>query len=214
MIVGISVNWMVGYGNSPILRVHVDYKEGEHQKRVQTVPWMPYRQRQGCLWVRDEGGGRWSYLIDNGNPGGFGGRTFELLQVDGTIVKVKGPWSSNPSSVRDFTKTVDLMGVIIIDRNGRHYGGSDYEVVTIQEAISRLEVPIEISLVEHGGEHSPTWNSWDVTTAKPSRLEGTEDLYVGDMKPIIDHWPVGFAGVIGHIQSTSAIPAAKACVAE
>ena len=206
-IIGISVDWMVGWGNPPQLRVHVDYAEDEHRERVAAIPWTPHAHpgRAGCcLWVRDEGGGRWTYMIQTNDPHGFGGRVFKLLQQDGSTVDVKGPWSSNPCAVRDLAG-IDLMDVIIVDSHGQHYGGSDYEGTVVQEAITRLAVPIEVTFVEGTFGDGTPWHRWKVTTPKPEVAPEHKGKWAGEFPRYINHWPPALAPV-GHIYQTSGIP--------
>lgn len=50
------------------------------------------------------------YFHTPSNETGFGGHTFELEMVDGSVAKVKGPWSGSPGSLREDTgiKTDDI----------------------------------------------------------------------------------------------------------
>lgn len=203
-IVGISVNWMVGWANPPRIRIHVGYDEADYQKRVQGIPWTPYRRDwipSCCLWTRDEGGGRWSYLFSNGDKTGYGGRVFNLLQTDGSFVPVKGPWSSSPNTVRNLTG-VDLVDTIIIDRNGSHYGGAAYEAAEVARAIKRVEAPVELALVEHGGGRV----NWEIVTPKPPRQSSGA---AWNERPRIAYWPPTLAKVERIVQ-TCGIPAVEA----
>lgn len=183
-IVGLSVDWRVDYSNPPRLFVHVSYAD----LHVDSA-WSAYPTDGGTMWVRPLGGGRWEYLHHRRrDEHGFGGRVFHLRQEDGTIARVRGPWSSNTDSVRRVTG-LHLMEVTLVDARGCMRAAA-YEPAVLQEAADRLRAAVLIELVEHN--HGAYY---EIVTSKPPPPDGVESTAHGAWRrplgspAVRDYWP-------------------------
>jgi len=101
-ILDAQVDWREDVGKDPRLEVLVD----EIPKRSELL-----FEHEDSLWVAIENGYveyfAWS---GEGNDGGYSGRSFEIMTVDGEQVTLRGPWSSRAGCVnkRRFGPVVDV----------------------------------------------------------------------------------------------------------
>lgn len=88
-----SVQWMIGYGNSPTLIIEVD----EPIALDADAPiWT--RESNGYVWAEQDGLISYVYMgqpIESGAIGGFGGREFVRELKDGTVLRSRDCWSGN-----------------------------------------------------------------------------------------------------------------------
>ena len=87
----VRVDWRDGWGNNPQFEV---FMEGDRTQSSEGIAW---EEREGHF--RREVGDLVDFLYWTAPGKGFGGRTFSLLMMDGTIKELEGPWSSNSSSL-------------------------------------------------------------------------------------------------------------------
>ena len=101
-ILDARVDWREDVANDPRLEVLVDEIPDRSELRF---------EHEDDLWVAIEDGYveffAWS---GNGNDGGYSGRCFEITDVEGKSVTLRGPWSSRAGCVnqRSFGPVVDV----------------------------------------------------------------------------------------------------------
>jgi len=97
-----QIDWREDVANDPRLEVLVDDTPDRSDLRF---------EHEDDLWVAIEDG-YVSYFAwsGDGNDGGYSGRCFEIVTVDGEQVTLKGPWSSRAGCVnkRSFGPVVDV----------------------------------------------------------------------------------------------------------
>ncbi len=106
-ILKISVDWMHDYSNDPRIFVDLDACD-----TLQTKKYVyDFKQcKDGTAYFAVDGVFASFMFHDPRNQAGYGGSVFDLTMSDGTIRKVKGPWSSSDSAMASlgFPETVGV----------------------------------------------------------------------------------------------------------
>lgn len=101
-IIDAQIDWREDVGNDPRLEVLVDETPDRTDLRF---------EHEDGLWVAiDNGYVEYFAWSGEGNDGGYSGRSFEIITVDGDEVTLEGPWSSRAGCVnkRHFGPVVDV----------------------------------------------------------------------------------------------------------
>ena len=139
------VRWYEGYANNPELELLID-RDPPHEE-------FRFQHRQG-LWYAAKDGVVHFFSYEpptDGRPmtewpshGGFGGSHFDLTMEDGSVVTLKGPWSSRASAMHfvGFPDTVEgsvTDDPAVLDRGYTfHHGAVTLEL--LERFIDRIEV--------------------------------------------------------------------------
>ena len=89
------VDWYDNFDNSPQIKVLVDELPKRHVYKKIPKP-------GGALYYSDTGGIVRFYSYTEGDQKGYGGAVFELELEDGTVDKIKGPWSSRAGAMNRY----------------------------------------------------------------------------------------------------------------
>lgn len=129
-IIGVVIDWMLEWGNSPNLRVILDEKPDWGNaiynfkeigpSRIRDEPKVFYWTQIGFLVGH--------YFHDPGNEEGFGGRTFNLKLADGSDVSIKGPWDHGSGATNKYTD-LETVGTAY------NYLGAKYETYVACEIL-------------------------------------------------------------------------------
>lgn len=88
-----SVQWMIGYGNSPRLVIEVD-----EPIALGTEAPIWTRESNGYVWTEQDGLISYIYMgqpTESGAIGGYGGREIVRTLKDGTVLRSRDCWSGN-----------------------------------------------------------------------------------------------------------------------
>lgn len=110
----LTINWMLGYGNSPYVIVEDAFDLFPREECEFTF--------KNGLWYHIQENGLVRYMAHSGqdrNEGGFGGARFEILH-NGERKILAGPWSSRASAVNTVLPAEKQIADIRLD-NGRNY---------------------------------------------------------------------------------------------
>jgi hypothetical protein len=156
VITGVDVDWHIGWANPPNLTLRV----------AGTPEWLGWRafpqSSNSTFYMNVEKGGQVKFLYhDPRDERGFGGHVFTLEMGDGTVRKIKGPWSSNASFAQQVAG-FDIMDVGL--RAGTSHLGGAWAVAQIKAALRQYQPNVEISLVPT--RYGPVW---EVITPKPPK---------------------------------------------
>lgn len=92
-----EINWMKGFGNFPELKVTVD-----RMPRMDSLMFKTYiNERATTYWASEDDFVTFFTHVPS-NESGYGGHMFTGKLEDGSIFKVKGPWSDNAMNVNAF----------------------------------------------------------------------------------------------------------------
>lgn len=112
-VIGLDVDWMEGYGNTPDLRINLtaeasDWRHSYFQG-IRGEDGVMYRMYEelplsgGFIYYADHPMGWVSYFTHSGregvNEGGFGGAAYGVHLPNGTSKVLRGPWSSRATCV-------------------------------------------------------------------------------------------------------------------
>lgn len=89
-----EINWMKGFGNLPELKITVD-----RMPRIDSIAFKTYENNGNTTYWASEGDFVTFFTHVPSNESGYGGSPFTGKLEDGTIFKVKGPWSDNAMNV-------------------------------------------------------------------------------------------------------------------
>lgn len=189
----VRVDWMDGWSNNPRFEV---FMEGELNQPPNGIPW---EERSGHF--RREVDDLVDFLYWTAPGEGFGGRTFSLLMADGTIKELKGPWSSNSSSLnrkfpdRDpcfevsYTTEPDVWerghtfyaGAVKVEAVLEYLRANDWMVEVIHNRGSLKDLPItkgmeklRVGLVKFNEHQKETW----FAALSPDGTPKTKDHYL------------------------------------
>lgn len=102
-----QINWMDGFGNLPFLEVLVDKIPEKEELRY---------EHRGSIYIAYKGGYASFLLGDPAKIGrGFGGATFHLPMLDGSVTTLVGPWSSRAAGVNYYFPERCVVDVSITD---------------------------------------------------------------------------------------------------
>jgi hypothetical protein len=154
------INWMEGYGNTPMLELLVD--KIPHQSDLR------YSMHNNIYYAELDGYVRFYWWEGPHNNRGYGGTEFKITMVDGKDVILKGPWSSNSSSVNKagFGPCIEVAlfdNLTMYQSNQAYYGGT----VTIQLLNQYLDV-IEIDTSPLNMAHNSSDQCRDMVTFPPN----------------------------------------------
>jgi len=115
-ILGIDIDWMLGYGNDPRIMVKVD--------KLPDLNNLIYEQKGNLYFSHTIDGYVNFYAVNALRETGYGGRSFTLNMANGTTKVLKGPWSSRAGVMNNagFEPCVDVSYVEEITE--ACYGGS------------------------------------------------------------------------------------------
>lgn len=168
-IVGVLVEWYLGFANHPKLVLQVDYSEKEHRQKIEEEQplWVPHSiERKKVLYTREEPYGRVDYLLHNPvNETGFGGCTFPLKTAAG-ILQIKGPWSSRASIVKLYTG-LNIMDVAIVHSDGSYRSAAVW-VPTVLNAVTKYRPELWVKKLDAYGDGEMVYR---VMNPKPEKAE-------------------------------------------
>jgi len=137
-ILKMGVEWNAGYANPAELRVLVD--------QIPDLSEYRYECRDGIYYAEKDGFVSFMFYSQPGE--GFGGKTFKLKMKDGSIAILKGPWSSNSSSVnsRGFGPCREIVATDDPEvwENGHTFFSGAMTLTAIREAVAELMPGLEI----------------------------------------------------------------------
>ena len=140
-ITHVSIDWMDSWANHPQWIVELDH--GATPPVYSDSQKLQYTERGGIY--RADHGAYVSFFYWSGEPGsGFDGRHFELLMADGSVVTLKGPWSSRAGAVNDVFPEDMVVDVSMRERDGGLLAGA----VRMQDMIDycqRCSIPCALT---------------------------------------------------------------------
>ena len=145
-----SINWMENWDNHPSFYMTVDKFPSHEETRYRAYP-VPGRGK-ATLYVSDNQEFVQFLLHDPSNEDGYAGRVFNLTMEDGSVVKVTGPWSSNPDSVfRSTNGEIDCVSVYVREEKDKYHCHGFYMSVDLAKKICEENDAYLVDLV--GGEN-------------------------------------------------------------
>lgn len=110
-----------------------------------------FQHQDGLWWSEKDGLVVFFFWTGPGNEGGFGGEDFNITMVDGTLVTLRGPWSSRPGLMnkRGFPPS---MGVRIRAAENEWWGNALVSAVRRWTPVTKI--PAEHFYV---APDEPTW---------------------------------------------------------
>lgn len=137
-----EVNWMLNWANCPEVEVYWD-KFPDYEA-------LRYEERNG-MYRAESADGDVSFYYWRGphNENGFGGRTFDITMVNGTVRQLKGPWSSNADKINQIfydRKSVNEV-TYCVDRGHKDFHGDQLysrvaAAMTVEAICHALKIPI------------------------------------------------------------------------
>lgn len=99
-------------------------------------------EKRGDLYFAESGGYVHFYAHNPRNESGYGGSKFKLTLTDGSVVELKGPWSSRPG-VMNAAGFKPCISVVLIDASGTKYGGA-ITVELAKQLLDRYKLPYKL----------------------------------------------------------------------
>ena len=148
-----QIDWREDVANDPRLEVLVDDTPDRSELRF---------EHEDDLWVAIEDGYveyfAWS---GDGNDGGYSGRSFEIVTVDGEQVTLKGPWSSRAGCVnkRSFGPVVDVRLTTNPDAldKGHTFSTGTLTLSAAKQALGLTDDDARFERVEKFDSDEPYW---------------------------------------------------------
>jgi len=148
-----QIDWREDVANDPRLEVLVDDTPDRSDLRF---------EHEDDLWVAIEDG-YVSYFAwsGDGNDGGYSGRCFEIVTVDGEQVTLKGPWSSRAGCVnkRSFGPVVDVRLTTNPDAldKGHTFSTGTLTLSAAKQALGLTDDDARFERVEKFDSDEPYW---------------------------------------------------------
>lgn len=176
-ILDAKVNWNDGFMNSPDLQILVD--------EIPDWDSLRFERRAWCFAAYHPDGYVGFLSGDPEKPGhGYGGDAFNLTMLDGSTVKLIGPWSSRAGAVNSQFPERPVMDVDLIDDPVGFKRGHTFSsgAITVELALQAAHLAgVELIRIPSGDEMPK--EQW-----KASLTEGQQKYYWSqDMGP---HWEV------------------------
>ena len=152
-ILNAQVDWREEVANDPRLEVLVDEMPDRSDLRF---------EHEDGLWVAiDDGYVEYFAWSGDGNDGGYSGRSFDIVTVDGEQVTLRGPWSSRAGCVNKqrFGPVVDVRlttDPAVLER-GHTFKSGTLTLSAAKQAIDLANVAAHLEQVIKFDSDEPYW---------------------------------------------------------
>jgi hypothetical protein len=192
-ILGIKIDWHEEFNQSATITCEVD-----RIPSMDELVFEAYPIQKGVLYYAELEGYVCYLYHQPKNEEGFGGREYSLKMKDGTIKIIKGPWSSNPESVRQIAKkrVIDVFldwrqSSDSVFKGGSHYGECGSIVQDLFDSALKEFVP-NLTMIKHYYNDRPQDGYYECIVFKDGRAKPWMDIDLNILKAIETNTPTYF----------------------